>query len=50
LNTAHTQLQTLINAELAKIATAILGVGGSYAPTPLNVSITAAKINQIKTP
>jgi glutamate/tyrosine decarboxylase-like PLP-dependent enzyme len=38
---------TLLNAELAKIATAI---GGAYTFTPVNTNISSSKIDQIKTP
>ena len=41
--------QLIINAELAKISTAISSLGGSYTVTPLTLDISAAKINEIKT-
>lgn len=39
----------LINDELAKIATAIGTLGGSYVPTPLSTNIESSKIEEIKT-
>ncbi len=42
-------LSTNINTELAKIATAIGGVGGAYVVSPIVISIQAAKIAELKT-
>ena len=39
---------TLINAELTKIATAISTLGGSYVPTPVSTNITLAKVDGVK--
>lgn len=39
----------LINAELAKIATAIGTLGGTYTVAPVNTDITSAKITEVKT-
>ena len=38
----------LVNAELAKIATAITTLGGVYIPSPVSTDITLAKINEVK--
>lgn len=37
-----------INAELVKIATGITAAGGTYAPTPISLDVSAAKINEAK--
>lgn len=50
LDTALKAQDTLINTELTKIATAITSLGGAYVPAPVSTDITAAKINQIKSP
>lgn len=38
-----------INTELGKIAAAISSLGGTYTLTPLNLDISASKINEVKT-
>lgn len=38
----------LINAELVKISAAIVGLGGSYAPSDISTDILNSKINEIK--
>ncbi|WP_036384089.1 hypothetical protein [Muricauda sp. MAR_2010_75] len=50
LNTAIQQMNTHVNQELTKIASAITSVGGTYTPTPLNIDISASKIESIKAP
>lgn len=50
LNSSLGQLVNNLNAELVKIQTAITGLGGTYARGTLTLDISAAKINQIKTP
>lgn len=40
---------TDINAELAKISTAISALGGAYVPTPINTDITDSKAKNLKT-
>lgn len=48
-----TQLQnqvTAINGQLAAIASAIGGLGGTYIVTPITLDISTAKIDDIKTP
>lgn len=40
----------LINAELAKIATAIGSLGGTYTVAPISTDITSSKIEELKTP
>lgn len=50
LNTAIQQQNTDINAELIKIQTAINALApGAYTPTPINIDLSLAKINEIKT-
>src|SRR5690606_8847873 len=49
LNTALQGQVTDINAELVKIQTAITGLGGAYAHTPVSIDISGAKIEEIKT-
>ena len=44
-----TNQNTQILAELAKISAAIAGVGGSYTVGTVQIDISAAKINEIKT-
>lgn len=39
----------LINVELAKIATAIGSLGGSYVVAPVSTDITSSKIDEVKT-
>lgn len=48
LNIALQQQDTAINAELAKIATAIGLLGGSYTPNEVSTDISGSKINEIK--
>lgn len=48
LNTGLQNQKTLINAELAKISAALLSVGGIYTVLPINVDISASKIDEIK--
>lgn len=50
LNTALQQEVLKINAELAKIATAIGSLGGAYVVAPVTLDISAAKVDKIKTP
>ena len=50
LNAGLQAQDTSINLELTKIATAIASLGGTYAPVPISTDISAAKINQIKSP
>ena len=50
LDTAVQAMNAHVNQELVKIATAITGVGGTYTPQPLNMDISASKIESIKTP
>lgn len=38
-----------INTELVKVQSAITGLGGIYTISPLNIDISASKINEIKT-
>ena len=49
LNSGISAKDSLINAELTKIATAISILGGSYIPSTINTDITGAKIDDIKT-
>lgn len=49
LESSIKQLDQKINAELAKIATAIAGVGGAYVSTPISTDISQAKAKNIKT-
>ena len=49
LNTEMQKLATSITAELALISTAILGLGGAYPPGIINIDISAAKIEELKT-
>jgi len=49
LNTAMNTLANSINAELAKIATSITGVGGAYLPSTITIDVSGVKINEIKT-
>lgn len=49
LSTALNNQDTLINAELAKIASALALVGGSYLPGTVTTDISNSKINEIKT-
>jgi len=42
-------LVTAIQTELGKIATGIAGAGGSYTPGTLNLDLSGAKIEEIKT-
>jgi hypothetical protein len=41
-------LKSDINTELVKIQTGITGVGGAYAPTPISINTSQAKISKIK--
>jgi len=50
LSTSLAYSDTLLNAELAKIATAIGLLGGAYTFTPVVTNILSSKIDQIKTP
>ena len=49
LEDAISLMDTSINAELAKIAQAILILGGSYIVKPIQTNISAAKIDDLKT-
>lgn len=49
LNTSLQDLVAKINTELGKIATGITAAGGSYAPAPVSIDISSAKIQEIKT-
>lgn len=48
LQTATNAADLLINAELAKIAAAILMVGGSYIPAPVSTNLTNSKSASVK--
>jgi len=50
LSTSLASSDTLLNAELAKIATAIGLLGGVYTVAPVTTNISSSKIDQIKTP
>jgi hypothetical protein len=50
LSNALTSSDTLLNAELGKIATAIGSLGGVYTVAPVTTNISASKIEQVKTP
>lgn len=49
LNTGLSNQDTAINAELAKIATAITTLGGSYVPGTITTDISGAKADNVKT-
>lgn len=49
LNSGLSNQDGQINTELAKIAVAITGLGGTYTPGTINTNISAAKIDEIKT-
>lgn len=49
LNAGLQQYNTLLVAELVKVATAITALGGAYVPGVVSVDISAAKIDEIKT-
>lgn len=50
LKQAMDQLAMDINTELTKVQVAITALGGAYAMLPITIDISAAKINEIKTP
>ena len=50
LNTGLSNQDSAINAELAKIQTAITGLGGAYARIPISTNISSAKVDNIKLP
>lgn len=50
LKQAMDQLAMDINTELTKVQAAIVALGGAYAMVPITIDISAAKINEIKTP
>lgn len=50
MNTGLQNFKDAIQAELTKIATGISGAGGSYTPGTLDVDVSGAKIDKIKTP
>lgn len=50
LNQGLQDFKDLLIAELIKIQTGIIAAGGSYTPGVLTVTISDAKINNIKTP
>lgn len=43
-----TAVQTAINTELGLIAAEINGLGGDYTPTPLNIDLTSARVDNVK--
>ena len=49
LNQALATYNSAINAELVKIQTAILGLGGAYAYQALTIDVTGAKVDNLKT-
>jgi hypothetical protein len=49
LNSEMESLQTFINTELTKIQTGIVGAGGSYTPGSLDIDISGARIDEVKT-
>ena len=49
LNQALTTYNSAINAELMKIQTAILSLGGAYAYQALTIDVTGAKADNLKT-
>ena len=50
LASSLTASDTALNAELAKIATAIGSLGGVYTVAPVTTDISTSKIDEIKTP
>ena len=49
LNDGLQDLKTAINAELVKVQTAIVSIGGAYSRVDVSVDITDSKIDEIKT-
>lgn len=50
LENALAALDTALNAEFGKIATAISGLGGSYTPTPISTDISGSKVDKVRLP
>jgi hypothetical protein len=50
LNTGAQNFKTAVQAELAKIAIGITGVGGSYTPGTLTIDISDSKVDTVLLP